>query len=275
MTHVDGYYIGEYMRRYHNDFIKALVEKDYQKTYNIVQNSEYDFFYQYQAWNEYSIDNIQKGRIVLSNILDFNDPYDLFYKYSVEKIYKGYVPLDVKKEAMEKIRERHLQEMESIHKNVFASCFSSVNDSVLMWGHYAVKHTGYCVEYNKGDLIDICKVNNALFGEIDYSTKVIEIKSKGDYRYELNKANFTKFIDWQYEKEWRMLAIDSKHCRVTEVKNTYGKIFLEGIFPSKILLGCKMCDGNKQKIIEICKNLGISCVETRMDYDRYKIVERN
>lgn len=142
-----------------------------------------------------------------------------------------------------------------------------------MWGHYAEKYTGYCVEYKKEDIVRMCRKNSDYFGEVNYVDNVIEINDNNKQQEKIYQASFTKFSDWAYENEWRMFAVDSQRTRVNESIGKYGKIIESGIYPSKVLIGCKMEDSNKSNLKSWCEDLKIKCVDTRKANDEYRIIE--
>lgn len=85
-------------------------------------------------------------------------------------------------------------------------CMAERNDSILMWSHYAAEHTGYCLEFAATDYTPVFgtaqRVNYAdTYPEIDlYNTS------------DADKATLsflTKFTEWSYEREWRILDHDT------------------------------------------------------------------
>ncbi len=72
------------------------------------------------------------------------------------------------------------------------SCFSEINDSLLMWAHYANHLNGVCLRFDT--------TKDKLFQnvhKVDYSK----------FRSNSNDYNvyFTKSLDWSYEQEWRLV----------------------------------------------------------------------
>ena len=118
-----------------------------------------------------------------------------------------------------------------------ASCFSEKRDSPLMWGHYADNHRGICLSFKSiltGDhyVLPLATEYALPFWKVTYT----EIKPKpvnllnGDTK-EIERIIYdfylTKFCDWYYENEYRLLAtIDDR-----EEKSTinFQKDALEGI----------------------------------------------
>ena len=144
-------------------------------------------------WKEEAFDGIVEP----SSPLYFNDPYDCDFCFQEDisdeiherkdyvEMVKKYIPL--RKEEQDRILyaddlERALRMVfwahgKSIQGSVKAFlrndmsemtnelrdavrvvCLSETYDSMLMWGHYAMNHTGYCIEY-EFEKDDICYSN--------------------------------------------------------------------------------------------------------------------
>lgn len=81
-------------------------------------------------------------------------------------------------------------------------CLSEVNDSILMWSHYAEDHRGYCLEFEATD-------HTPFFGtaqQVKYSTDfpVVDYFNTPNEE-QANLIFLTKFSGWAYEKEWRII----------------------------------------------------------------------
>lgn len=87
-------------------------------------------------------------------------------------------------------------------KKVGLYCLSERRDSILMWSHYADEHLGYCIGFTATDY-------TPMFGraqKVDYSEKYPLIDHYVTPIEEQAKLAFqTKFTDWKYEKEWRII----------------------------------------------------------------------
>jgi hypothetical protein len=106
---------------------------------------------------------------------------------------------------------------ENIYTSVGVLCFSALQDSILMWSHYAEMHAGICLEFlREGEL------SNAL--PISYSDEypVVDLfKIEASLRRGGEEAAAAKkFVDliylskatqWKYEDEWRL--VDPKRNR--------------------------------------------------------------
>lgn len=79
-------------------------------------------------------------------------------------------------------------------------CLSEVNDSILMWSHYADCHRGLCLVY---------ETSNPFFFNaqpVRYQRERPRVNPIFQSNEEmLENAIFTKSSEWAYEKEWRIL----------------------------------------------------------------------
>lgn len=99
------------------------------------------------------------------------------------------------------LREIQKFAIETCHKEIGLCCLSEVNNSILMWTHYANNHRGYCLQYEATD-------RTYLFGEaqkVSYSQNypVVNIFNT-TLEEQTELIFFTKFEGWAYEKEWRV-----------------------------------------------------------------------
>lgn len=114
-------------------------------------------------------------------------------------------------------------------------CPTERRDSVLMWSHYAAEHTGYCIEFEATDYTPV-------FGtaqRVSYADSYPEINFYNTPNEEKVKLSFlTKFTDWRYEKEWRILDHDN---------GPGSREYPEKLMKS-VTFGLKMKNNQKEKI---------------------------
>lgn len=152
----------------------------------------------------------------------------------------------------------------------FITCFSATNNNLLLWSHYACKHTGYCLEY------DISTENNILLNlfPVIYS---LNKKKASDilYNYLLNIQKecgnlYTNFLlrksyHWMYENEWRLI-----------VNSNMGEKCNDGVLvkftPLKaIYFGLNMSPNRKQELYCRFKDKNIKFYTMSMDEDSYNV----
>ncbi len=81
-------------------------------------------------------------------------------------------------------------------------CLSASKDNLLLWSHYAVRHTGYCIEFD------------ARKAPFSFAYKVFYQENYPSLTYPLNtNASFSVLASkskvWEYENEFRVLYIPS------------------------------------------------------------------
>ena len=152
-------------------------------------------------WN-----SIIKPELWLCKATCFNDPYDSAFLCNCHSK-KIYDPQTEHTLAVEEGLKQYEQDQKSdiMQDAVFVGCFSERNDALLMWSHYADEHRGLCIGYNLHDLIK----NYNCFPVI-YSDEMPQGKELGLNKTDsLMKYILTKYSDWSYEKEWRIIQIDN------------------------------------------------------------------
>ena len=87
----------------------------------------------------------------------------------------------------------------------FVSCFSTIQYSNPMWGHYADKHTGFCIEYDVSLLPkEMQLLLPVVYVERPYdASKILDMRDIDD-KFACICPSLFKSIDWKYENEWRI-----------------------------------------------------------------------
>ncbi|MDO4332786.1 MAG: DUF2971 domain-containing protein [Eubacteriales bacterium] len=141
----------------------------------------------------------------------------------------------------------------NLQRTVFIACFSERPDSLLMWGHYANNHRGICVGYDLKKLIENYDCLPVIYEE--------ELPQNINNAHIL-KDTLTKYRDWEYEKEWRIIKTDEN------IRGDRGKI-IDFVKPKKIILGCK----NNDFLWDTHKENNVSCDEELLsEIDANKLI---
>ena len=155
----------------------------------------------------------------------------------------------------------------SLQRGMKICSFSERNDSIVMWGHYADSHRGFCVEYATSHMNDLYK--NALF-PVTYSNKlfdatkyVLSSMGKGDFNnlYGLIAAS-RKASDWSYEKEWRLIL---------PFGESYADRNLDMPCPSAIHLGSRMLNAHKSQVVKIADSMRIPVYEMALELGEFRL----
>lgn len=152
--------------------------------------------------------------------------------------------------------------------NIFISCFSEKSNlhSLRMWGHYANSHKGFCAEYNLVKAIKYLKkeIMPVLYSN-NYSVDFKTTKSRDKLRQFFASFVYTKALEWEYEKEWRLGYFNREHA------GEHGYL-IPFVNADKIYLGCKIEDKLKNQLLEICKEKGIEIFQMYMEPKTYNLL---
>lgn len=202
------------------------------------------------------IDSLIENKLAFSSPNNFNDPFDSAFwvrnKGTKEDWEEHLFWLDLDEETVRYVLTKELKKVgENIYvysKNIDSTSkdynkivgkfiqilsLSQINDNILMWSHYASNHKGICLCF-KAELKDD-KLGFYLNSEF---LQLYEVKYQKKFpnpinMLEINMKNFidfltTKYIDWKYEKEWRLLVQNTEENNKLSFKK-YNKYSLEGI----------------------------------------------
>ena len=168
----------------YKDIIDRLIKEDfYMKiNYKIENNS----LYNYTSINKNTIKLIKNHGLWLSHTNNFNDPVDPSIK----------------------LFNRNSGEYDYLLDSIKVACLTTDNKNTVMWGHYADKHRGICIEYDISPLLDKNK-NDFLIRKINYDkTAIINENIELQYLNLLMDLFSIKSKEWEYENEYRILYYD-------------------------------------------------------------------
>lgn len=240
--------------------------------------------------SNYNLDALKQQKIWFSSPYYFNDPFDCAINIDFEgAAYKDLVEMnsnlfnkgssdnffdlnDVNIKSFLKIHaskrgELYRDNVTNVISSIFISCLTEISNlgSLIMWGHYANSHKGFCLEYDIQDfminyddfqIIPVYYSNNYLF---DW-----HIKTEYDMRKFKLSLVFTKAYEWYYELEWRLMN--------TNIEQSGNSGFLlQFIKPKRVYLGYKMDKNFKNDLIFICKQKNIAIYEGLLIPNTYNI----
>lgn len=252
--------------------------------------------YKYQSCNEYALNNLRRRSFWFSKPQNFNDPFDcninlqlgdlteenfelLFNwarevapdKKDFEEKYhsEGKVTKSFQNKVFEGSRNATALLLEKRFSDVGVTCFSEINDDILMWSHYASSHQGICLEFDttKSPFV---RTNNpdkdSAIEKVDYSDSYPIISPKQIVSNQLPSLPqyllTRKSSHWSYEKEWRLFSTQGN------IKLAYEKTALTGVY-----LGCKITAENKEIIKSILGD-AIPIYEMQRSTTEFKVIVR-
>ena len=250
--------------------------------------------YKYLGYDEGAKALLENGTLKYSHFSEFNDPFDCVVSYDVNdsvEYYKSRKDLfktfgdKLKLSPSERISKRKqvLKNFENsirngeFHKSLMdrigICCLSSVPDSILMWSHYSEHHKGIVVEFDtfQDKYVQLREVEKKLISyPIVYQENMpkISVRNGQDGFAAVQSTILTKSPSWEYEKEVRVLSINSGP----------GIHKFDHSLISRVIAGVKMSDEeytdlvNRIKKINLTKNLSIKVVKAKMSLDNYKLI---
>ena len=168
----------------------------------------------------------------------------------------------------------------SIGNAVGITCFSETPYNMLMWSHYANKHSGICVEYDFSKLFST--VPNSLLLPVEYSDKrpllpieKVVVNKGGKIEADQSKMKLLlpallkslaiKSDIWNYEREWRHIIF---------TKDAPNRLACLPII-SRIILGINISADNREKMLEFAAKRHIPVSVAGMKPDKYEMVLSN
>ncbi|MDN5061334.1 DUF2971 domain-containing protein [Aliarcobacter butzleri] len=240
------------------------------------------FLYKYRNFEDpYMINIIKNSSLYFSQVKNFNDPFDLRldFKQSYTKQERlshikylskenGSDPNHYKKL---KKKARDPKEFNKIKEESFYKVFNNISilslssdpKNILMWSHYAHNHTGLVFEFTE-------KFNSSRFLQIQ------KVKYKNDYslldltkntnfiKKEIGELLLTKYSDWQYEQEYRILNINDDPG-----EKSFNKLEL-----TSIIFGLETANENIEMIKKLCAENGFGHVKfkrTEKVYGKFEL----
>lgn len=219
--------------------------------------------YKYREVNKRTIQIIKKLHFYFASPSSFNDPFDcnLFYKQEYTKAEREKVlqefeannpPIRLKEikkhigSGGHKFYEFYSEKNKIMVENCGILSLSKTHKNITMWSHYANNHKGIVFELKVEKDLDFFN----LFGIVKYKEEEYELLSFTSKNKDLEELFFTKYKDWTYEEEIRI---------VDYAKNGLRKFKKEVL--STIIFGCKSNEKLIKAIIKLCHKLALNHIE--------------
>ena len=196
------------------------------------------YLYRYLTINDLLLESINEGYLWFTDPKIFNDPYDcnlrlkntlsddtienylnivnvLTKQWSVEELQQN---IEYFKAHKNEVNDNLDKEFIDVVKQCAVCCLSERPDILLMWSHYAQKHTGVCLKYDLKEDATIFHPTSLVkvhypehYPEFDFMKYVINNKGIPSGNDLLQFTAGMKSKDWQYEHEIRLVRWEKKH----------------------------------------------------------------
>lgn len=182
--------------------------------------------YKYQPFNALTLANLKKRVLFFSRVGRFNDPFDGRYQHHARNL--SLDELTALVEAFESridpaeahtCRELLRDDPKGLAQRLFPKlpalldahlgyrglcCLTARNDNLLMWGHYADGHRGFCLEFDTAKYPFSRALPVVYQGDFPlFSPADVVLTLDADHMFEVSLR--TKSADWYYEEEWRLV----------------------------------------------------------------------
>ena len=204
----------------------------------------------YYTAEEFALSNIINERIKVSLLDDLNDPFEL-------------LGIDL---SDKEFRRTFNAGRVAASKAFGIICFSKDWNSPLMWAHYGNKHKGICLGFDIDDshLKEVTYFSERMAAEID-----MEKKYGGLTEDIIENLLCTKYIDWEYENEVRVIV-------PLETRDSSGFYFtdFEGNMKLKeVILGPRSNLKTDQAAKYLCSySSEVEIIQSRIAFTKYEVV---
>jgi len=201
---------------------------------------------------KYALLNIMERHLKVARFSELNDPFELL--------------------GVDRSLKHHRSELKLFRKKTNALtgllCFGRTWDNPVMWGHYADSHRGICLGF---------EVPRRHLKKVFYAKNLtqirVELNSTGPLlnRAAKGKLLCTKFHDWNYEKEWRLL-VKLKACKKDE-SGLHFLGFSHALKLCSVVLGprCKEEIGAVRRLTKVL-DPEIDVIKARLAYQSFRVV---
>jgi hypothetical protein len=279
-----------------NDPYDSLLFINRQKIINdLTQNQEFDIVEKLQNDSKFKEEQIKLfGK-------------DFVERYSILEPFKNSKEKEVYSKASDKIFTKFVDELiqeslKAMKQSSLVACLSENHKSILMWSHYADNHKGFVLNYDFKSRYAIETgitglkatdfANKKLF-PVRYSEERFDATYYAEFHFldnyfksiglKLNQPFFDKLFyykillfkstDWKYEKEWRII----KQTNIDYNDKKPDIEFIENIRPTEILLGSKIEEKNKTRLLKIAEEKNIPIFQMKLEpYSKeYRLTKTN
>ena len=237
--------------------------------------------YKYRRADDRAIENLKNDLVWMASPETYNDPYDCSFtvveETAVEEFLKTahgkFIEREVKfdRQKIEQYIRNGVEALRNFRRTMKICSFSAANDSLLMWGHYAGDHKGFCIEYDLEPLLATDPIRRNLY-PVMYSKDLYDMTEYFNGTVTAERSDFSpllpllsvlrKFDGWKYEQEWRLIRFNKWPSPDHTQQMPKAK---------RVILGSKMPEPKAREIAAICAGLGIEVWKMSMSMERFEL----
>lgn len=253
-----------------------------QKEINKILIDDFKYILKQKRYYHYSSFDTTINHILIENSIKFsdptifNDPFDCSEKVLNVNYDRKLIDSILKENSLNRNQRRNLktkeiqQNQNSImrekRKEFKISCFSSKNDEVLMWSHYAEKHNGICCGFD----FPINYPTKFTMTPVKYLKEIKKLEGETELYKIILYWLTTKSEVWEYENEFRAIA----NAKLPQ--NEFEYINYDLKYLKEIVFGCNVKKEKIQKALKVLKSnkIPINKIEikrTELNTENYKL----
>jgi len=257
------------------ELIEALQGNDLVQAQKTTASNIPKKLYKHFSISDNTFDTLEKGAVWLSDPSSFNDPYDSATSLISETMQPGWEEeMDITSEQLSAINTakeifemaKHQDDLKQIRRALRVCCFSELNNSILMWSHYADEHKGICVEYDLTSLVSTTLPPKWFLYPMIYSETLFDVNpymnETNIHPLSLMLCSLYKSDEWSYEKEWRLITAPvimpkAGHMQIPQ--------------PTAIYLGSRIKTEHRQTLKEFAFRKEIKLFKTDFDPLKFRM----
>jgi hypothetical protein len=248
-----------------------------------------NILYKYRNWSNQDHKRlIFQGELYIASPKDFNDPFDcrITQNFSLldsdEKINKyirklvdlnrdrlynnGENVSQYEKRVYQRLKYFSKEEQEKWNAYTFRNqdeyygivSLSKIWNSILMWGHYAHNHTGFCVGLYESKLIESNYFGKG--GPVIYDDSFPELDPQAPMTFEDKySATHTKAKAWEYEQEYRFFNLFRSPTQTLKERI----VMLDKTCFAEIIIGVNFPKSDIKEISDLAYSLNIPIFQAK------------
>lgn len=260
-------------------------------------NAKPKIIYKYRDWNNFNHKKtLIDFELFLSSPKDFNDPFDCRITQNFElldtdeKIWEfarnqsqrfrasfeksGASVSDFERRVYDRLKNHRKEEQKDWDDYTFRKndehygviSFSEIWDSILMWGHYACNHSGFCIGFFEERLRESGHFGGG--GAVTYTDNFPNVNPLESVSIRsLFIQTHTKATDWKYEREYRLVKLF--HPKEATIEDR--KIYLNTSCYAELLIGVKFPKDQIKVISDIACQLGVKLYQVKQIPFQFKL----
>jgi hypothetical protein len=209
--------------------------------------------FRYVPFNQYLLQSLINNRLYFGDPHFQNDPIDSNYKLEIAKFPLGKSPFSDDSDEEHTRRLLNVMINSTLKNDYGICCFSNKIKEVLLWSHYTVGSQGFCMLFDKEDLLSSLQAENneMRIGNVQYKglSLITPEMVNSKIVFDVDSVVFNKMRNWKYEAEVRILCNPRKTSSDKPIHSyRFSKTSLKSI-----IIGERMGKDNSETLKNILK----------------------